>query len=609
MSAAALPAGLTETQPAVRGNARVAAIAATLGGLAFFTLTTWLGWARHAAYATGRYDLEIYVQVAWSITHGQPFATTLLKTNLSHLAEHVALVMIPVGAIYRLVPDPRLLITLQQAALAALAVPVFILARQRLGPISAVITTACFLLSPALAGVALDDFHAVALASLPLGFSVVCALQGRPRAAALLALLSIPLEEETALVAMGLGGYLILDRDARIRRVGAVVGALAALWLALLVFVVMPQIHDPRTISSVGGNRTLGHFAELRRDPASAITRILGPRGLDALVWLGLPTAGLALLAPRTLVIVAPSLAALLLQNRDDTFSRHWVTPILAALYPATVAGISRLQPGARPAALGALAAGTVAAYLLVSPLPGGGTFDPSAIERDERVDLLDRAVARIPPTGVVVASQPVVAHLANRPEAYVFPIDSHYAEELGWRRKRPDYYVLDLFDDLTNRATNSERLNPLNADRPFHVWSAGRKIVVLLNTVADTNQPLDVRFGDRLRLLGYDTRTTRAGERIVTMQWDRYNELRGRYDRDLSVRDATGNIVLYQEDMPLSSVYGSNKWRPGQRILDEVTLPAGTGPLTLRVAWVAQEKRAPFRLADGSEAFEFDVP
>ena len=70
------------------------------------------------------------------------------------------------------------------------------------------------------------------------------------------------------------------------------------------------------------------------------------------------------------------------------------------------------------------------------------------------------------------MASPNLVAHLANRPEAYVFPIDSHYAEELGWRKKRPDLYALDLIDDLTNRATDSERLNPLNADKPYQVWS-----------------------------------------------------------------------------------------------------------------------------------------
>ena len=36
----------------------------------------------------------------------RPVATTLLKTNLSHLAEHVALVLVPIAGLYRLLPDP-----------------------------------------------------------------------------------------------------------------------------------------------------------------------------------------------------------------------------------------------------------------------------------------------------------------------------------------------------------------------------------------------------------------------------------------------------------------------------------------------------------------------
>jgi hypothetical protein len=60
---------------------------------------------------------------------------------------------------------------------------------------------------------------------------------------------------------------------------------------------------------------------------------------------------------------------------------------------------------------------------------------------------------------------------------------------------------------------------------------------------------------------------------------------------------------------MALSALYGSNKWQPGQVIFDEIALPNVGGPLSVRVAWVAQEKRQPFRLADGSEAFEFVIP
>ena len=53
--------------------------------------------ARHNAFASGRQDLEIYLQTLWNTAQGRPFATTLLKSNESHLAEHLALVLLPLA--------------------------------------------------------------------------------------------------------------------------------------------------------------------------------------------------------------------------------------------------------------------------------------------------------------------------------------------------------------------------------------------------------------------------------------------------------------------------------------------------------------------------------
>jgi uncharacterized membrane protein len=589
--AVALSAPVAES----RSRDRAWSIAAVGAGIGFFVLVTWMALTRHANFETGRLDLEIYTQVVWSIADGRGFSTTLLKTNLNHLAEHLAFILVPIAGLYRLWPDPRLLLLIHGAALAALGIPVFLLARRRLGSGGqALIVLVCFYLTPAMAGVALDDFHAVPIAAVP-----------RVWWGTAITLLAMLMEEETALGVMGLGAFLFV-RGQRIA--GLVAGAAGFAWLALSVFVVMPSFHDPRTLGGVGGNRTVGHFAELMSHGSVLLDRLLGERGRDALVWLVLSTAGLAVLSPSTLLMSAPTFMALLLQNRDDTFGRHWVAPLVIVLWLGTIAGLATLRaPIARRAGLAAIVAGTLLSFLVISPLPGGGLFDADALVSTERAELLRRAVSRVPPSAIVVASPNVVAHLANRPEVYVFPIDSHYAEELGWRRKRPDVYVLDQYDELTTRATNSERLNPLNADRPFHVWSAGRKIFALFNNVAEPTHPLDARYGDRLWLRGYDL-LHEGGRRRIVLHWERYAELRGRYDRDLTITDMSGNRLFYQEDMALSSIYGSNKWRPGQRILDEVDLPTPNGELRLRIAWVAQEKRAPFRLADGSEAFDLVV-
>ena len=514
--------------------------------------------------------------------------------------------LLPIAALYRVVPDPKLLIGLQQAALALLGWPLFVVARARLGSAwQALVVLACFYLTPSLAGVALDDFHAVPIAALPLAVGMALILLGRPRVGAGIVLLALLAEEETALVVIGVGAMLFLCRE---RVLGFAVAGIAAAYLGLLVLVVMPSFHDQRTLSTVEGNRTLNHFQEIRQDPGKVLDRVFGERGRDAVMWAGLSTGGLALLSPTTAVTALPSLGALLLQNRDDTFGRHWVAPLLVGLWMATALGLARLPAGTRRGlGLAALVIGTAVAYRLMSPLPGGGKFDPAALRPDDRTRLLQRAIERIPNDGVVVASPNIVAHLANRPEAYVFPIDSHYAEEMGWRKKRPDFYALDLIDELTNRATNSDRLNPLAADKPYNVWSPGHKVMVLSEETPNPQHVLDARWGDRVMLKGYDVVQLPEGTRLI-LYWERYDDARGRYDRELDIVDRDQQPVLYEEDMALSAVYGLNKWRLNQTIMDEVLIPPASGPLRVRIKWVAEDKRRPFLLPDRTEALDLMI-
>ena len=404
---------------------------------------------------------------------------------------------------------------------------------------------------------------------------------------------------------IGFGAMLWFRRE---RMLGIGVSAVATAYLALLVLVVMPGFHDPRTLSSVEGNRTLNHFQEIRDAPWKVRDRVFGERGRDALVWAGLSTGGLALLSPATLVTSLPSFGALLLQNRDDTFGRHWVAPLLVGLWMATAIGLGRLPAGRlRVLGLVLLVLGTAVAYRLVSPLPGGGKFDDSVFKTDERTRLLRRAAERVPDEGVVVASPNLVAHLANRPEAYVFPIDSHYAEEMGWRKKRPDYYALDLVDELTNRATNSDRLNPLAADRPFQVWSPGHKVMVLSEEAPTPMYAVDERWGDRVQLKGYDVEQASDGTRLI-LYWERYDDARGRYDRDLDVVDRNGLPVMFEEDMGLSAVYGLNKWRLGQTIMDEILIPPASGPVRVRIRWVSEDKRTPFYRSNGADGLDLTI-
>lgn len=94
-----------------------------------------------------------------------------------------------------------------------------------------------------------------------------------------------------------------------------------------------------------------------------------------------------------------------------------------------------------------------------------------------------------------------------------------------------------------------------------------------------------DYNFEDRIRLLGYDydRRVLGVGEPIgLTLYWEGLRPSPGDYNVELTVLDASGNVVFSQTD-PLNSA----DWQPGEVIVGSYTLPAGTATGDLRVRLV----------------------
>jgi len=75
-------------------------------------------------------------------------------------------------AFYGLYADPRVLLVLQSVLFAIGGVPIYWLARHRLGKLWGVLFVSCYLSSPALTYASLFDFHSVALIEPVLSFAV-----------------------------------------------------------------------------------------------------------------------------------------------------------------------------------------------------------------------------------------------------------------------------------------------------------------------------------------------------------------------------------------------------------------------------------------------------
>ncbi len=518
----------------------------------------------------------------WSTGHGRPFHTTLLESNRVHLAEHVALVLPVLSPLFALRPDPRWLFVAQTTVLALAAMPVYLLARRRLGGVLLpTLFIAGYFLMPTVTEVAYDAFYPVIWAALPVGFAAYYLLTDRVRPGVALALLAIPIEEEAGLAVLGLG-LLLLLRPGR-RLLGAALAGVALLWLVLIAMVVMPRFHEPSTLPSSGENRTVDHFAALRDRPAETLTELATVRVPRAVRWLIVPTGGLSLLAPQVLIADAPQAATLLLADKGERFRRHWTAPMLPTIWLSAVVGFAALR--GRPlriAGIVALIVGSLVCYRLDSNLPGGGDYDPADLAWSERAEQHAYLVEKLPPGASLVSSRRALGAVADRTELYVFP--PSYAGKLWPPERRAQAYLLDLTNDGTREAL-AGRQSPLRAGRPYAIWLAGSDAMLLLDRAPEPSVVINRELSG-ISLHGLTVR--RDGEILeLEAHWQAPTKPAVRLSRSVSVFDSQGAILAESRGLALDDFLPTDQWPAGQIVVDRIRLPVAGAPDRIRIGWL----------------------
>lgn len=575
------PSATPSACPTQRRPRRLELVPALCLGLIWWAVASWIAVAEHETYNSTSRDIGVYLQVLSNTASGRPYATTLLESNRIHLAEHVAPLLALLSPAYAVVPDPRWLFILQQAVLAASAIPVYVLARRLIGGAwLPTLVVAAFFAMPTLVEVALDAFYPITFAALPIGWSAYFLLTRRVRPGVACALVALLVEEEAALTVLGLGAFLLLRSP---RRAGLALLATATVSLVTLSGVVMPRFHEPSTVPTAG-NRTSGHFDDLRRDPGHALETLVGQRVPLAMRWLIAPTGGVPLLAPQVLAIDLPHAAVLLLADKEGRYRRHWAAPMLPVIWLATVVGLARLRrPALRLIGAALLVVGAGISYVADSSLPGGGDHEADDVVWTARAEQLDYLVRMVPPDASVAASRRVLAQLADRPEFYVYP--PSYAGKLWPPERRVQAYVLDVTNDQTREALAGPE-SPLRASRPYAIHLAGQTALGLTERSDPPERPVGRDIGS-VRLEGYDARPDDAGIDL-TLHWRVIRRPSRVLTRFARVVDGSDAVSFEERGTALDTVFPSTVWSSGQVILDRVHVPpAHLRPVRVETGWI----------------------
>lgn len=409
--------------------------------VAYVGIYGWVCNRRHSLFNSGGYDLAIKEQVLWNTLNGRFFASSLEVDNA--FADHfqpIMLFFMPAYAVFR---SPRLLIWIQTLALAAGAIPLFILAQRRLGsPVVGLAMAATYLSYPPLGFINRFDFHPEALA-VPAFLAAFEALDRDDLAAASFWLL-IPLlsKENLGFSVAAFGLYALVFKRKRTfgltwMGVGVAVSLATMFWL-------IPALREAPS-DSLSRYEWLGEtpqamIATLVREPDRVWDKLTNPtRGLY-LLQLMVPTGFLALIGIPELMMALPGLAINLLADHflQNSIYCQYTVPIVPFVFVAAVAGLARIRRSFSPWYAYVLGLGCL--FMVIVPFkidfPLGQ--DPVITNLQAAYD----ALAVVPDRVSLVTTNAYAPHLAHRAGLFVlgFPAQRETPTD-------PEIVFVNLYD------------------------------------------------------------------------------------------------------------------------------------------------------------------
>jgi uncharacterized membrane protein len=377
----------------------------------------------YRGYGDSAFDLGVFDQGLWLLSRFHAPFVTVMGRNL--FGDHASLILVPVVPLYWLFPEPEGLLVLQTCVLAAGAVPVYLLARNRLHSTAlATLLAAAYLLNPALQQGNMDQFHPEAFLVLSIAVALYAALERKPWLLAVAVVASLLVKEDTALLIVPLGIWVLFRRD---RRWGIRIIIAGLAWALFAYGVVIATILGTATFYAdripFGG--VGGFFSTLFAHPARMVSYVRSG-GRPFYLWqLGFSVGWGFVLAPEVAAIALLSVAENVLST--DPYMHQLVFHYSMALVPVLILGTVTAVATLRTNRARVIATGVVTVCALSSCILWGlapfsaqrvSYWDPSSAY----VRGIDTVEAVIPARAVVSAWYPYVPHLDHRTGIYLWP-------------------------------------------------------------------------------------------------------------------------------------------------------------------------------------------
>ncbi|CAN5182279.1 DUF2079 domain-containing protein [soil metagenome] len=390
---------------------------------------------RHWHFESNGYDLGIFDQALWKYSR---FLSPEITVHGKHiLGEHFHPILILFAPVYWVLPRAEVLLVLQALMLSLATLPVFFFAKKRLGMWPALIMAATYMIFWGIQLTALYDFHEVSLAVPLIAWAIYAVDLKKWRQYWIAFVLLLLCKENMSLLAIGLGVYLIFQKEYRHAWVSLLAGVS---WFFLTIKLIIPHF--------AGESYEFWKYSALGSGPGSALASLIlhpidslkvlvnQPEKRETLWLLFSPFAFLFLASPLVILIV-PLVFERFFSDTPNLWvtSYHYSAVIAPVLVMATADGLARLLAYVKVTRAREWVQLTVPTLMLIGGIwvTVSHEFPLLAYARVEKLQLFSirpqdrlgmKALAVIPENASVSAQDPIIPHISARREVYALKLE-----------------------------------------------------------------------------------------------------------------------------------------------------------------------------------------
>lgn len=433
-------------------------IALALFALAWIFVLSGAAWRKLYALGMG-FDLGMYEQVIWNTALGRAFETSAFRYTNNHIGADLIVLEAILAPLYGVIPHTMTLLVTQVIAVALGAIPLYLLARDRLASNWAGLGVAiAYLLYVPLLYLTLNEFQPRAFAMVLILYALY--FLDRTRFVPYLAFLFISLltRSDVALIVIMMGALAFVWRKPWKFSVAPIV--MGAVWFVLAVFVIVPSFKTDSGgfiyFETYGwlGKTPLEIATTLLTRPLYVLQTIFSPQKIQFLLQVFGPTLPFSLLRPDVLLLAAPTLALNLLSqyNVQSNITRQYAAMLYPIMYASAVLGIAGLakqkwfaQKNTRKIFVHGAVVWILVLTLAESFWVGNPVVSQYRKELSPRVATARALLASVPPDAGLGISNHVGPFAGQRQRFYFFPPHEYYTHNTF---EVADYILIDAQAD-----------------------------------------------------------------------------------------------------------------------------------------------------------------